>query len=661
MHYKYPAPLSQWRYRYLFLIFFPLLLLTCYNSDGQTLENSDYPVVWLRADSTGSITGIWKDVTGNGHDASVFGKPVRQNLSLNYNPAFLFNGKGDSLSIPCNIDSISELTIMAVIQCADTAETGIWGAGNALAHKTMMSTRRIIGPDGSVDSIGAPGKVALLSTVIQNWRKSAQLSPNAYIVFGSAGQQYGLPSFKGTIAELLVFDRSLDVLTQIQYETYLAIKYGIPLTRGNYVSAGQTVLWDAAKNKDYDYRMTGLGRESFFSLHQKQAVSSLDTDSLLTIGNGRFTFTNAANTDSIINGNYLVWGDNNKPLVVSATADGQLQLVNRQWLMNVSGAAASNMKTTIRLNQKLIGPDNYWMVINSGGYAGFPVDSLNYYLPDSITADGMVIYRNVQWDTDHSGSDLFSFVQAKDLLLKMNVLDSPTCASQQSGKARLQAIGGAAPYFYSVLNSTGQIVTMGSFTNTTDISNLSMGAYNILLTDSKGHKSYRNLSMLVPAAQQLNIGLQPYQSLTPGGEIVLDASRNIAAGTALAYQWQNENGFNSNSAAITVREPGTYIVTVAGRAGCTFKDTVVVNGSALLHVAAYPSPSQDGHFTISVSLPRAGNVNVAIYDVNGNKVQEMTGSNNTEFRFPGHLATSGLYMISVKTDQGIESTKLLIL
>src|SRR5437763_261849 len=138
MRYKYPAPLSQCRHRYLFLYFFLLFLLTSLHSVGQTLESSDYPFVCLRADSRVSVTGLWKDITSNGHNASVFGKPVRHNMSLNYNPGFVFNGKDDSLSIPCNIDSISELTIMAVIKCADTAEAGIWGAGNALAHKTMM-------------------------------------------------------------------------------------------------------------------------------------------------------------------------------------------------------------------------------------------------------------------------------------------------------------------------------------------------------------------------------------------------------------------------------------------------------------------------------------------------------------------------------------------
>ncbi|HTI91875.1 MAG TPA: hypothetical protein VL727_14875 [Puia sp.] len=45
--------------------------------------------------------------------------------------------------------------------------------------------------------------------------------------------------------------------------------------------------------------------------------------------------TNAANTDSLVGGGYLLWADNNKALSLSQMADGQLQLLNRSWLMIV--------------------------------------------------------------------------------------------------------------------------------------------------------------------------------------------------------------------------------------------------------------------------------------------------------------------------------------
>jgi hypothetical protein len=665
---------------FLCLSFFTSLLLCNYRSLGQTLDTTDLPVLWLRADRCSVTDTAWKDVTGHGYDGSFFGQGVRKNVLLNYNPAIWFNGADDSVRIAYNLDSLSEMTYIAVFVPADTNERAIWGTGNALTRNTLMTTHRVNGPDSTADTVITAAQTPALTTVLQTWQPndSVQPSPSAYLLMGSSAQTGGasgqtggssgqagvIPPFKGALAELLVFDRSLDVLTQVQYETYLALKYGVPLGSGNYVSAAQTVLWDADKNKDFKYRITGLGREDYFSLHQKQAACAVDADSLLVLSRGSLRPTNIDNTDSLLNGGYLLWGDNNKALTVAATPDSQLQLLNRGWLMAVSGADSGSSVTTVRVNNKNFpsSANGYWLVLNTGGYTGFPVDSLNYHLPDSTAGDSLVYYRGVHWDPDHSGKDLFGFVQGRNLLLKLHVLDSPTCGSPLAGKASLQAIGGQAPYYYRVIGANGSVIASGMMTNSTDsVGNLGMGNYSILLTDAGGHQSLRNLTMAVPQAQELTIGLGPAQILPTGGQLVFDASGNIPAGAAATYQWSGDNGFNATTPAITVSEPGLYTVTVTSMAGCVFRDSIDITGEAKQHVAVYPAPSVDGNFTISVSLPEAGDVSVGIYDLNGNKQQEMAGHQNTEYRFPGHLSTPGVYMISVKTPHGVDSHKMLIL
>jgi hypothetical protein len=630
------------------------------------MDSTDLPVLWLRADRWKPADTAWRDVTGHGYDGAFFGQGARKNVWLNYNPAMWFNGVDDSVRVGYNLDSLSEMSYMAVFVPADTSETAIWGTGGAILRNTLMTTHRVSGPDSTVDTVLSAAKTPALNTVMQTWmpNDSVQPSPSAYLMVGATGQSGAIPPFKGALAELLVFDRSLDVLTQVQYETYLALKYGIPLGSGNYVSAGQTVLWDADKNKDYRYRITGLGRESYFSLHQKQAANAMDADSLLVLSRGSLRATNADNSDSLINGGYLLWGDNNKALTVAATPDSQLQMLNRSWLMTVNGADSGTSVTTVRVNKKNFpsSADGYWLVQNPGGYAGFPVDSLNYHLPDSTAGDSLVYYRNVHWDPDHSGKDLFGFVQGRDLLLKLHVLDSPTCGSPLAGKAMLQAVGGQGPYSYRVMNANGFVAASGLMTASTDsVGSLAMGTYLILLNDSKGHQSTRSLTMAVPQAQELTIGLGPAEELPTGGQLVFDASRNIPAGAAASYRWTGDNGFNATTPAIAVSEPGLYSVTVTSMAGCVFGDSVDITGQAKQHVSVYPAPSLDGNFTISVSLPVAADVSVAIYDLNGNKQQEMAGHRNTEYRFPGHLSTPGVYMISVKTPHGVESHKMLIL
>src|SRR5258708_5093420 len=105
----------------------------------------------------------------------------------------------------------------------------------AISSNPRMRPHRVNGPGNTVDTVITAGMPALC-TVMQTWQRNDSIapSPSAYLMVGSTGQGGGIPPFKGALAELLVFDRSLDVLTQMQYETYLALKYGIPLTSGNY-------------------------------------------------------------------------------------------------------------------------------------------------------------------------------------------------------------------------------------------------------------------------------------------------------------------------------------------------------------------------------------------------------------------------------------------
>src|SRR5258708_24862133 len=169
------------------------------------------------------------------------------------------------------------------------------------------------------------------------------------------------------------------------------------------------------------------------------------------------------------------------------------------------------------------------------------------------------------------------------------------------------------------------------------------------------------MKMLVAQAEELTIGLAARKTLPAAGSLLLDASTDIPAGAAQSYQWMGSNGFNATTPSISVREPGTYNVAVTSVAGCVFRDSVTVSGEAGQRVGVYPSPSVDGNFSGSVSLPEAGPVSVGVYDLSGGKVPGMAGNRNSEYRLPGHLSTPGVYMITVKTLHGVESRKLMIL
>jgi hypothetical protein len=102
--------------------------------------------------------------------------------------------------------------------------------------------------------------------------------------------------FKGAIAELLVFDRNLTQVEEQKIQTYLALKYGIPLhnVAGDLLNSDGDIIWDAGFNQGYHQGLMGIGRDDASGLYQKQSKSNSD-ESVLAIGLGRIEETNSAN------------------------------------------------------------------------------------------------------------------------------------------------------------------------------------------------------------------------------------------------------------------------------------------------------------------------------------------------------------------------------
>src|SRR5579862_4166002 len=92
-------------------LLFPAFLLLCSTASiAQSMDSTDLPVLWLRADQCKITDTAWTDVTGHGYNGSFFGQGTRKNVLLNYNPAIWFNGADDSVRIPYNLDSLSEMS-----------------------------------------------------------------------------------------------------------------------------------------------------------------------------------------------------------------------------------------------------------------------------------------------------------------------------------------------------------------------------------------------------------------------------------------------------------------------------------------------------------------------------------------------------------------------
>jgi hypothetical protein len=641
-------------------IAFPLV------SFGQlTTDSLTSPRVWLSADRSQLSGTKWSDLSLFKNDAtgtSAVSTPSTYS-SINFNKALVFDGIDDYFKIPHSLEGLAELSVLAVFQSADTTERGVWGTEQALSRNILLTTRRAIGPDTIADRYGKNEKVTVLTSVMQNWDKVGTSSANAFMSLGSAGVTKKYKAFQGSLAELIVFDRGLTFVERVQYESYLAIKYGTGIIAGNFVSSGEKLLWHGERNAGYGKHIAGLGRDDFFKLYQKQSGSAYDSG-LLLMSVGALAANNPANPGAINNQDFILWGDNGLPLSTKpgVGADSILSFVQRKWLVTATGTTASKLATElyVDINKLPKEPLGYWLVIDRSGQGNFSVDNLEYILPDRI-ANGKVVYKNVMWDKDGSGKDNFGFARTRNLLALVRKLNNPSCTDETAGKVRIEVIAGKAPYTYKLVQKDGTITReWKQSTTTSEQKDLVKGEYTLTFTDDTRESLSRKFTMVMPDALQIDLG--PDQKLSPTQPIVLDVSKQIPDSIQVSYRWENSFGFSSTDKKITAAESGVYRVFVTkAKDGCVFTDEVTITGADEQRVAVYPTVlNKEDPYNVGVSLAKAGSVAVKVFNARGILVSDMEGRGRSEYQFITTLKDSGLYVVVVQTPQGMESHKIIV-
>lgn len=224
--------------------------------------------------------------------------------------------------------------------------------------------------------------------------------------------------FKGHLGEVIIYgagNNSPEERTKI--ETYLAIKYGITLHNSvNYTNSQNVVIWDATANTGYYNNVAGIGRDHVSALHQKQSRSQHNnTNNQVIIGVGEIAETNADNSFSLEDGQFLVWGDNGNTQAMTNSASTYTAFeyagsvsngrrMNRVWKAQNTGV---NQEVLIRFPTASVGtttlPDEscaeYVLIV-----ADDPTFSTNLVtVPLTISED------SVNYDVRHTFQEGFSY------------------------------------------------------------------------------------------------------------------------------------------------------------------------------------------------------------------------------------------------------------
>ncbi len=166
------------------------------------------------------------------------------------------------------------------------------------------------------------------------------------------------PNYKGEIPEVIIYQRDLSAIDRRRVDTYLAIKYGLTLSKdndgnggtgvldgsineGDYLASDTTVIWDADSLSAYHNHIFGIGQDAISKLNQAISRSVEDT-TLLMMVDPDFESSNLVNRTGLLDTTFVVVGDNNDTKAFRSGLYGKPdRKMDRIWVADVTGTPDS--------------------------------------------------------------------------------------------------------------------------------------------------------------------------------------------------------------------------------------------------------------------------------------------------------------------------------
>lgn len=284
---------------------------------------------------------------------------------MNFNPTTIVDSSHtlvfDSLPYAKNY------TMVVVYKPVVEKETAVWRLDFDSGSVRGLTTEHIISDNVTIRY----SDTTTLTPIINTLRQTAPDSTAPYVSLTLGGDTL---SSSVKVAEILYFDRRLNNKMLRRVQSALAIRYGITLGPVNYVDGEGDVVWKYADSGLYHHRVTGIGRDSTYSLHQMQSRSELP-GAILTVRAERFS-----------EGDYFVCGDDDAPL--SFNTEGDMEILNRSWRLNCTDI--DNNEFHLTFDTRSFAGANDSLVLLADGIV---------YHPDSITVND-VTYNYVIFPSD---------------------------------------------------------------------------------------------------------------------------------------------------------------------------------------------------------------------------------------------------------------------
>lgn len=626
--------------------------------------------LWLKSDTGRNTTLLYTDYSSNQHIISADTEKNKPKYGLlNYNETLDFDGTNNFLKIPYVLETLNKVNLFMVYQNKNTnKETALFSTDFAGEKELYYSTSSVFRYNNEQINYIEPEKLDSM-TSLSMYSKFDVPSQRIGDVLGSsgksniyigkdAGNRSGT-AFKGKLPEFFIYRKILTQNERDRVNSYLAIKYGVTMPMTEYLSSKSKKIWKKEDYTDYPENVAGIAIDQYSGLYQKQSTSTSE-NKRLAIAAKQLMVSNKDNTVQLPNQTFLIWGNTRDPLEFDKEVLGQ-QLLKRKWKIRLSEEKESSFPAEVVFYTKDILPvlpegKKVLLVVDRSGKGDFNNTDLEVYPMESVDDKGFIHFKNIIFDKDFSGSDVFTFALGSQLLLAKEIIQADCKNSFGALKINIQR--GAAPFKINLTKDNISIQNQISQSPKVDFNNLAPGSYTLEILDKTNISS--RFSFNITDFKSIDQNLEENYILPQNGFVELDASKNVS-NKETHYQWASSNGFKSSDSKIKIYEPGDYTITATTPEGCIKTSTISVTQPLENSIVIFPNPIHAGEsFTIRIRLSKAEDVNVKIFEMSGRLAKEIKESGKSFYELKESLRVGGTYVVVVETSSQKKNFKLII-
>jgi hypothetical protein len=625
--------------------------------------------VWYKTNSLQTPALLYQDYSGNQHQIQALTGANKPNYSLlNFNECLNFDGTDDFLKFPFVIETIDKINFFTAYQNKNTTqESALFTTDNTDEKELFHSTKNVFRYNNdqinfintsTIDTLASFSLYSKFGTPSTKITKVIGKTGLSSMYIGKDAGAHQWQNFKGKLPEFFTYRKVLTLNERNRVNSYLAVKYAITMPYTEYLSSKNKKIWKQEDYNDYPANVAGIARDGFSDLYQKQGTSSSEQKRLI-IAAKKLAIDNRSNDAQFSDQSFLIWGDNKKPLELGSETFGY-KLLKRKWKARFTSENSQTIPTEVVFSIKDIvaqipSDKKLWLLIDRPGQGSFNTNNVDAYPMDHMDNNQNVYFKDVIFDKDLSGTDVFSFALG-DKILSLYELIQPSCTVTK-GIFNLNIKGGKAP-FNLALTGNGTVQNITIQTSQMTFPDLAIGNYHLNITDADNNNT--SYDFVVQDFNTINIDLGADVIISSGAAAQFDASTQITD-PAATYTWTSDNGFTSNSPNISVYEPGEYTVTVKTSDNCIKTDKVKVTRKRENGIVIYPNPVPKGQpFTIRIISDKKETVDIKIHDASGRLVKTIQDKDKDHYEIQDTLPTEGVYLIIVKTSSEIKVFKLIV-